>query len=245
MQAADAQRAEAPAAAGAVVGELFPTARWAILAGGVLTAARTPGSDLDIVVCLPEDPGLPFRWSLRRDGWPVELFVHDRLSLEHYLARNRAERRPALHRMLATGHIVAGDADEAARARNRCALVLADGPDPLPEDERRRLRYGLTDLLDDLAHGHDPAETVAITATLWRATAELALSSARHWLGTGKWLLRELRDLDAGLAARWVAAHGDPARTAALAAAVLDRAGGALFDGYRAAGVRPTRPVDS
>jgi hypothetical protein len=236
-------RAEAPTAAAAAVGVLFPAARWAILAGGVLSAARTPGSDLDIVVCLPEDPGLPYRWSQRRDGWPVELFVHDRMSLEYYLAKDRAARRPALHRMLATGHVVAGDADEAGRARDRAARILADGPDPLTGDELQRLRYGLTDLLDDLTHGHDPAEAVAIVASLWTATAELALHTARHWLGSGKWLLRELRDLDADLAARWVAAHGDPAATAALAAEVLDRAGGALFDGYRAAGERPTRPV--
>ncbi len=104
-------------AARTLAGELFPHARWVVLAGSVLTAARTAGSDLDIVVCLPDDPELPYRRSLRWRGWPVELFVHDEASLGHYLAKDLAGRRPALHRMLATGHLVAGNGDEAARAR--------------------------------------------------------------------------------------------------------------------------------
>jgi hypothetical protein len=73
--------------------------------------------DLDIVVCLPGDPGLPYRQSLRWHGWPVELFVHDEDSLQPYLAKDLAARRPALHRMLATGHLVGGHGDDAARVR--------------------------------------------------------------------------------------------------------------------------------
>jgi hypothetical protein len=37
----------------ALVEERFPQARWAVLAGSVITAHRTAGSDLDIVVLLP------------------------------------------------------------------------------------------------------------------------------------------------------------------------------------------------
>ncbi len=95
---------------------------------------------------------------------------------------------------------------------------------------------GLTDLLDDLASGVDEAERVVVTAATWTATAELALHNARHWIGRGKWLLRELRDLDPALAGRWLSASGDPAAVTALATEVLDAAGGPLFDGYRAAG---------
>ncbi|WP_170323942.1 hypothetical protein [Cryptosporangium phraense] len=44
-------------------------------------------------------------------------------------------------------------------------------------------------------------------------------------------LLRELRALDPDLAERWLAAREEPA---AFAEDVLARAGGPLFDGYRA-----------
>ncbi|MEV0454892.1 hypothetical protein [Catellatospora methionotrophica] len=49
------------AAARRLVEDLFPAARWAMLTGSVLTAARTPGSDLDILVFLDAGDGLPFR----------------------------------------------------------------------------------------------------------------------------------------------------------------------------------------
>jgi len=103
-----------------------------------------------------------------------------------------------------------------------------------------RWRYGVTDLLDDLAHCRDAAETTVIATTLWLRAAELALHAGRHWLGGGKWLLRELRDLDADLAGRWVAAHGDPRAVAVFAREVFDGVGGPLFDGYHATGERPT-----
>jgi hypothetical protein len=62
----------------ALVEERFPQARWAVLAGSVITAHRTAGSDLDIVVLLPtDDPQAPHRDSRYFRGRPVELFVHD------------------------------------------------------------------------------------------------------------------------------------------------------------------------
>jgi hypothetical protein len=217
--------------------ELFPLARWAVLAGSVLSAHRTPGSDLDIVVLLPEgDPQAPHRDSRFYRGWPVELFVHDEQTLAYYLDKDVAERRPVLHRMIATGLPILGDPGDRPA---RCARVLAAGPRALSEADREYVRYGLTDLLDDLTHAVDPGERTVIATALWTASAQQALALAGHWIGTSKWLLRELRDHDAELASRWLAAAGDPAATAKFAREVLDGVGGPLFDGYRAAGVRP------
>jgi hypothetical protein len=75
------------------------------------------------------------------------------------------------------------------------------------------------------------ARTEPIAAALWTETAQFALAFAGRWISHGKWLLRELRDLDADLATRWLAARDDPS---ALAAEILAAAGGPLFDGYRA-----------
>jgi hypothetical protein len=150
-----------------VVAELFPQARWAILTGSVITSARTAGSDLDIVVLLPDgDPQAPHRDSRRYRGWPVELFVHDEQTLRHYLATELASRKPHLHRMVGTGVALTGDP---AVWRERCAKVLAGGPPPLTDEERDRARCGLTDLLDDLAHAADPGERTVIAAEAWTA----------------------------------------------------------------------------
>ncbi|MBR7839090.1 nucleotidyltransferase domain-containing protein [Actinospica durhamensis] len=222
----------------ALVEELFPQARWAVLAGSVITAHRTAGSDLEIVVLLPTgDPQAPHRDSRHFRGWPVESFVHDEQTLAHYLAKELRLRKPSLHRMVARSVVLVGDP---SRWRAECDGALADGPAPLTAAEHDYARYGLTDLLDDLAHAVDPGEKTVIAATAWTAAAQQALAFDGRWAGNGKWLLRELRELDRGLADRWLAAFGDPEAIDAVAREVLDRAGGPLFDGFRAAGERPS-----
>jgi hypothetical protein len=209
-----------------LVADRFPDATWAMLTGSVLTSHRTAGSDLDIVVLHEQGPG--YRESLHFRGWPVEFFVHTPQGLATFLERELADRKPSTHRMLAGGVPLLGDPGDLPA---RCARVLADGPPPLTPAERDRLRYGLTDLLDDHQHATDPGERSVIAATLWFETARAALAFAGRWISSGKWLLRDMRELDPALATRWLAGRDEPAP---LAAEVLARAGGALFDGYRA-----------
>ena len=222
------------AAARVLVEKLYPDARWALLAGSVISGAQTAGSDLDIVVLLPDNhPRSPRRESHRHDGWPAELFVHDEASLTAYLARDG--RRPALNRMVATGVPVLGDP---SRWQQQAAAVLTAGPAELSADERDGMRYRLTDNLDDLIYATDDGERIVITAATWTFCAEFALGMRNHWVGTGKWLLREMRDLDADLAAQWLAAAGDPDAVAALARDLLALHGGPLFAGYHVTGRR-------
>ena len=222
----------------ALVAEVFPRAVWALVTGSVLTELRTPGSDLDVVVCLPDgDPDAPHRASRHFRAWPVELFVHDGETVRHYLARELPGRRPALHRMIATGVAVAGDPSE---IQAHCARVLAAGPRPLTAAEINHQRYALTDLIDDLSHAVDAAERITITGTGWVAAGMAALRLGGHWTGHGKWLLRELRDMDPELAGEWLTAAGSAALTGEFAREVLRRAGGPLFDGHRVAGDRPS-----
>jgi|RhiMetdeSRZDD1v2_1073273.scaffolds.fasta_scaffold02119_22 hypothetical protein len=217
-----------------LVEQMFPQACWALVTGSVVGARRTPGSDLDIVVLLPDgDPQAPHRNSLRFRGWPVELFVHDSVSLAYYLAKDVSQRRPSLHRMVALGVPVKG---EPGARQAACARVLEAGPQPLTPTDRDHVRYMLTDLLDDYLHA-SAEERPVVAATLWLDAASAALNLADHWVGTGKWRLRELRDLDEALAQRWLAARDDPAD---FAREVLDQAGGPLFEGHRVAGERPT-----
>jgi hypothetical protein len=107
------------------------------------------------------------------------------------------------------------------------------------DDERAAARYGLTDLLDDLTHARDQGERTVVAAVAWTTAAQQALVLGGHWVGGGKWLLRELRDMDNDLATRWLAAHGDAEAVAVFVREVLNRAGGPLFAGYCARGERP------
>jgi hypothetical protein len=215
----------------ALVSDRFPAALAAFLGPGVLSSRRTATSDLDIVVVLAGPPA-PYRESLQWHGWPTETFVHDRDSLDFFFAKDTARRRPSLARMCTDG-VVLADAGVAAEVRERAHAVLAAGPPAASGAELEERRYGLTDLVADLAGSADSGETAVIGWNVWVATAELALIQAGAWLGSGKWLLRELRAADPAIADRLVAAIGDSHRLIGLADEVLDRAGGRFWAGYR------------
>jgi len=219
----------------ALVAARFPAAVAAFLGPGILSDRRTATSDLDIVVVLPGPPA-PYRESLRWRDWPVELFVHDAGSLEHYFGKDASRRRPTLARLCTEGVVLAGSQDKTDQIRERGRALLAVGPPPLGDNELDLVRYGLTDLLDDLAGSTDPAETAVIAWNVWVATAQLALLTGGHWLGTGKWLLRELRSADPTLAERLVAAIGDPGQLTVVADDVLASAGGRFWAGLRLPG---------
>lgn len=219
----------------ALVSERFPAARAAFLGGGVLSERRTATSDLDIVVVLGGPPA-PYRESLRWRGWPVELFVQDASMIGAWFAREVARRRPTLMRMCTDGEVLIDVDGTAGTVRGQAHAVLAAGPPGVGQAEFDRRRYGLTDLLDDLAGSTDPGETMLIRWNVFVHTAELALLLAGAWLGSGKWLLRELRAADPELAGRLVAAHDQSAELAELAELVLARGGGRLWAGYRQQG---------
>ena len=217
--------------AAALVADRYPEARWALLAGSVLDpGARTAGSDLDIVVCVPDD-AVGHRDSVRWRGWPVELFVNGEAGHRWFIEQETARRKPTLARMIATGVHVAGDADVTA-LKAECQALLDAGPGPASDTALEDGRYGVTDLLDDLAYARDGGEADVVRSVLWERVGHLALAAAGRWDGGGKWLLRELRDWDPGYAARWVAARHDDRTMVAVARATLDAAGGPLFEGY-------------
>jgi hypothetical protein len=219
----------------ALVAERFPGARAAFLGGGVLSARRTSTSDLDIVVVI-DGPPAPYRESLRWRGWPVELFVHRLGTIDAWFAKDVARRTPNLPKMCADGAILVDTDGTGAAIRARAQALLAAGPPPISTADLNAHRYGLTDLLDDLAGSTDSGETIIICWYILKSTAELALLTAGAWLGGGKWLLRELRQLDLALADELLAARENPVELARVADQVLDRAGGRLWTGYRQQG---------
>ena len=231
-------RVPAEDAARELVRARFPDAVQAWLAGSVTTGRATATSDLDVTVLLPgSDRGLVHRESLVHDGWPVELFVHVAGSVPTFVARDLARRRPTLARLVGLGApLLPGDGGAALQAE--CRRALDAGPAPLTRDELDLARYGLTDLLDDLADERPRPEAAAVAVEVWRVTAELALAGAGRWSGTGKWLVRELSDLDPDLAVRLdealrEALAGDVRPLGELAGEVLERCGGRLWAGFR------------
>ncbi|MFC6509842.1 NUDIX domain-containing protein [Promicromonospora citrea] len=215
-----------------LIADRYPDARWALLAGSVLDpGARTPGSDLDIVVCVP-DGAVGHRDAVRWRGWPVELFVNTEAGHRWFIANETARRKPTLARMIATGVPVAGSGDLVAALQAECRALVEAGPGPASEATLEDARYGVTDLLDDLAYARDLGEADVVRSVLWERVGHLALAAAGRWDGGGKWLLRELRAWDPGFAGRWLAARYDDQAMIDVARATLDAAGGPFFEGY-------------
>ena len=235
---------QAVTTARALVAERFPEARAAWLAGSVVAGTATASSDLDITVLLPGPPA-PFRESLVHDGWPVELFVHSRESVARWIAHDLERRRPTLARLISSGVVLLDVDGSGAALSEECAEVLAAGPGPPSDVTLDWMRYGLTDMLDDLADSTEPLLTAAIAVATWEAAARLLLAADARWWGTSKWLVRELREYDAvhattyalrlhaGLAA---AVDQAPDQLLLVAEEILDSVGGRLWAGYRAEG---------
>ena len=197
-----------------------------------------------MTVLLPGPPA-PFRESLVHDGWPVELFVHTDATVDHWLAMDRERRRPTLGRLIGEGRVLLDVEGAGAAVAARCRAFLAAGPEPLSDNDRDALRYGITDLLDDLADALDPAVRAAVAVELWQQAADLLLAGGGAWGGSGKWRVRELASYDeahrtrfgprlyGGLAA---AVRGDPGPLTRVTDEVLAGSGGRLWAGYRASG---------
>ncbi|GAA3657518.1 hypothetical protein GCM10022224_020900 [Nonomuraea antimicrobica] len=224
------------AAARAFVEETFPGALYAFVGGSVLTERRTSTSDLDIIVVL-DGLDRPYRETLRWQGWPIELFAHSETSLAAYIERGFEERQPTLARVCAEGAVLTDrTGGRASDLQSALGERVSAGPGGQTAGQAEQARHALSDLLDDLAGATDAGERAFIGWEVVQAAAKTALGAGRWWQGSGKWLLRELRAHDPGLADELLSAHDDPARLTAVATGVLERAGGRLWEGYRSQG---------
>lgn len=245
-------RPEPVEAATAFVAARFPEATVAFLGGSVLTADRTPTSDLDVVVVVDEgvavaDSGLPapYRETFEHEGWVVEAFVHTRRSLDGFWSSDARRRVCSLLRMCLESVVLRDEGGAAAEIRAAAATRMEQGPPPYDDDELRAARYGLTDVLDDMAGCDREDELVYLAGAVVDQVATLALVSAGRWAGRGKALARAIRSSDPDLAERLVNGHrhvvvyGDTAVLHRAAVEVLLRVGGPLMDGYRAGAPPP------
>lgn len=223
----------------------FATAEAGFLGGSVASGHATATSDLDVLVVLPERwRDAAFVHTTRFEGQLVETFGYGRAGLADWLAKGRADRRPVLDRLIAEGlPLLSGPLTEQLRQESRAALDA--GPDPADPDDLARRAYSISAHLDDLADrggtGTDPAETRILTWAVWQECAELSLLAGRRWLGTGKWLVREVRagGDPFGLAAWAEHTQGLP-QLLRIAREVLEQVGGYRQEGF----LRGTRPPD-
>jgi hypothetical protein len=175
----------------------------------------------------------------------VELFVQSPTSMRGFWDLDALSRRPPLLRMCAEGVVLRSVDGEGERIQREAGARLEAGPVPLTELETASRRYALSDLLDDLRDAADSNEPTFIANAVLSQAAGLALLTAGRWLGTGKWLAREMDQVAPELLSALTAAHaeavsGDVSGLVLQSMRILEDVGGPLSVGFRADGQLPT-----
>lgn len=208
------------------------------LGGSVMRGEATPASVLDGVVVFEELPNA-YREAFVHAGWPVEAFVHDPATLEHFFEADRLRGVPSLMSMVGEGLEVPGASEFSARLKRRAAELLEAGPPLWDEEELTLRRYRLTDWVDDMKFPRSPEELVATGAWLYQDAAEFYFRARGLWSAHSKTIPRRLRRTDAAFAEKFLSAFDAlftekrPEPAAALVEELLEPFGGLLFDGFR------------
>ena len=211
-----------------LVRERCPQALAVLLTGSTAAGTATATSDLDLLV-LVGDNEVTRRETIRFEGRLAELFIHTRAGARSVFAADKARRTATMQHMYVSGVVLHGNADAELVLAER---DLREGPPPCPPEVVETMRYGLTDVLDDLQDTTDPVERAIVAAAVLHDAADLLFDHHHAWRGGGKWLARRLRAADPKLADALLRGYqaGDPAPAAHR---ILDLVGGPLREGYQ------------
>lgn len=226
--------------ANAIRSDRYQDASAVLAAGSIVRGEGTASSDLDLVVVYATLP-CAYRESFRFDGYPVEAFVHDRETLEYFFFEvDRPSGVPTLPRMVVEGVEIPAANDMSHALKQLAAALIAAGPPRLDTQTERRMRYFVSDLIDDLRAPRSRDELVATGSRLYEQLADYHLRRQGLWSAKGKAVPRVLRQIDPELCMKYCQSFntlfslGDPTSVIHLAEDLLRAAGGPLFEGYRA-----------
>ena len=168
-------------------------------AGSLIRGEGTPFSDLDLVVVYAQLPSA-YRESFRFGGYPVEAFVHDPATLEYFfLEVDRPSGVPALPQMIVEGIEIPSPNEISRELKRRAAAVIASGPPALDSESEQRMRYFVSDLLDDVRAPRSQDELIGAGARLYEQLADYHLRRRGLWSAKGKAIPRILQQTASGL----------------------------------------------
>ncbi len=176
------------------VQQYFPACKAALLSGSVVRGEQTSSSDLDILI-LSNDS---FRKSYQFMDWPIEVFVHNEDSLSYNFFLEEQHGVPLLTRICAEGIVLKGEELGEALIQEGKEL-LNRGPSAWPKSQLDKMRYRITDLLDDLEGSTLPEEDLFTVTALIEKLHQFILRANQQWTGEGKWMYRSLKDFNPGM----------------------------------------------
>jgi predicted nucleotidyltransferase len=213
----------------------FPNCLGAILSGSVTRGEHNETSDLDIIVI--ENSSNAYRESVIKFDWMIEVFVYDVISYKPFFESDQKRARPTLIRMIAEG-VILKHHPEIDRIKQESKLLLLSGPNEWDENTTKRNQYFLTDVLNDFIGCENRLELLCITGTLLERLHEFILRTNKRWIGSSKWIYRELKQFDQVLASEIFSAFnqfyetGEKKQVIELVDLILKPYGGRLFNGF-------------
>jgi ribosomal-protein-alanine N-acetyltransferase len=179
------------------------------------------------------------RESFSFKGWPVEALIHDPETLSYFFeVVDKNSGCASLPRMVSDGIVICDKENLAQTLKNQAQQCIQSGPSLVTEMQLRNLRYGVTDLVDDLRDPRSSAELMATGAKLYGVLANYYFLSNGKWGADRKTIPRRLHEVNADFAIRYTQVFDhlfkddDTEGVILLAEEILQKDGGFLFDGY-------------
>jgi hypothetical protein len=218
------------------VNKYFPSCQGALLAGSVVRGEATETSDLDIII-FDDNTLSSFRQSIIDFNWAIEVFVHNLSSYKYFFESDYQKARPSLQRMVSEGLIIK-DNGVIEKVKDEADKILREGPEKWSFEVIKIKRYFITDALDDFIGSNNRAEELMIANTLADLVQEFILRTNGCWIGSSKWVIRELKKFNPDFTNHFVNAFdtfykiGDKTKVIKLVDEILEPFGGRLFDGF-------------
>ena len=215
----------------------YSGAEFAFLAGSIIRGEGTKYSDLDIVVIFADLPNA-FRESFHFEGFPVETFVHTPETLNYFFERDSKEQNPSLAMMVTEGVVVPTENDLSGKLKGLAAEVV-ENPPTITTEEIDALRYGITNLVDDIRDPRSKEALIGAAIGLYPTLAEFYLRTNGHWASRRKAIPKYLNQADSEFGKRFCEGFeklfslGKTDKIIKLAEEVLEPFGGLYFEGAR------------
>lgn len=220
-----------------ILQEKYPDAEFAFLAGSLVRGEATAFSDLDIVIIYQDLPNA-FRESFYFDGFPIEAFVHTPETLNYFFEMDAESGIPSLPQMISEGIEVPNKTDLSEKLKNLAKEVL-ENPPIASSEKLKRMRYAITDLVNDLRDPRSKEELTGTATELYNTLADFYLRSNGFWSGQNKSVPRVLQKYAPELKIEFCESfeelftQGKTEEVIELTEKILMPHGGFLFDGLK------------
>jgi len=221
-----------------LLNEKFPNCEVAFVAGSFNRGEATATSDIDLVIILPH-VDCAWRESLIFESWPIEVFIHDKETLNYFFYEVDAKSRiPSLSNMVSESPMIPDTSDSGKRLKELADEVLKTCVPIFSADDCLHARYHLSDLLDDLRAPRSVFEGIITATSLHEALSSFLFRVNGNWSAKNKHIPRQLKKVFPELYKKWEdcfskALNGDFKSVIDLTEDILRQYGGYVFDGYK------------